>query len=380
MDNALHVVSVFYRVSMHIARRLYYCISLYVIGRCPRLVILLSCLLFLSGCGTVGYYYQSIHGHFSLLRDSRPISEMLQDKDVDPGLHRKLELILDVRKFATDQLGLPQNDSYRSYASLERKAVVWSVVATPEFSVSPKQWCFPVVGCASYRGYFDRRQAQNYADSLAGDGMDVTVEPVAAYSTLGWFDDPLPSTVIDWPESQLAGLIFHELAHQQLYVAGDSEFNEAFASTVEQIGVERWFRLRKDAAGLKQWRQRKRRREEFYRILLETRGRLQKLYARPLSDAKMRTNKAAEFDRLRRNYRRLKRQWHGYAGFDRWFRRDLNNASLASVATYARQVPAFLRLLHRSGGDLTRFYQACKQLADLPAEERFSRMEALLQK
>lgn len=341
--------------------------------------LLLSTLL-VNGCGAVGYYYQSIHGHFCLLGDSRPISELLQDETTDNELRPRLELILQIRRFASDSLGLPQNNSYLSYALLERKAVVWSVVATPEFSVSPKQWCYPVIGCASYRGYFDQQKAQSYADSLIRDDLDVTVEPVAAYSTLGWFDDPLPSTVINWPESQLAGLIFHELAHQKLYVAGDSEFNEAFASTVEQVGVERWFSSHHDGAGLKQWQQLKRRKQEFYRILLGARSRLQQLYARSLPDKEMRAQKAVEFDRLRSKYRRLKQRWGGYKGFDHWFKRDLNNARLASVATYARQVPAFLQLFHRSGGDLTRFYQACKQLADLPEAERISRMEELLVK
>lgn len=348
-------------------------------GRRLALAALLAALLLVHGCGTIGYYSQSINGHFSLLGDSRPISELLRDETINLELRQRLELILVLRGFATDSLGLPHNDSYRSYASIKRKAVVWSVVATPEFSMSPKQWCYPVIGCASYRGYFDRQHAQGYADSLTGDGLDTTVEPVAAYSTLGWFDDPLPSTVIDWPESQLAGLIFHELAHQQLYVADDSAFNEAFASTVEQVGVERWFRSRQDTAGLQQWRQHQLRRDEFHHILLETRGRLKNLYGRQLSDAEMRTGKAAEFARLRSDYQRLKRQWDGYAGFEHWFRRELNNARLASVATYARQVPAFLQLLQESDGDLARFYRTCEQLAELPAAERASRMEQLLQ-
>lgn len=350
-----------------------------MLGRRLALAALLAALLLVHGCGTIGYYSQSINGHFSLLGDSRPISELLRDETLDPELRQRLELILAIRRFATDSLGLPHNDSYRSYASIERKAVVWSVVATPEFSMSPKQWCYPVIGCASYRGYFDRQHAQGYADSLTGDGLDTTVEPVAAYSTLGWFDDPLPSTVIDWPESQLAGLIFHELAHQQLYVADDSAFNEAFASTVEQVGVERWFRSRQDTAGLQQWQQRQLRRDEFYHILLETRGRLKQLYGRQLSAAEMRTGKAAEFERLRSDYQRLKQQWDGYAGFDHWFRRELNNARLASVATYARQVPTFLQLLRESDGDLARFYRACEQIAKLPKAERTSRMEQLPQ-
>ncbi len=378
MDNAMYVVYVSGRMKMHLIRRLSCRIPPGGIGTRSALVALLWSVL-LHGCATTGYYYQSIRGHFSLLGDSRPISEMLQDEKTDVELRQKLELILEVREFATSQLGLPKNDSYLSYASLDRKAVVWSVVATPEFSVSPKQWCYPVIGCASYRGYFDLKQAQSYADSLSSDGLDVTVEPAAAYSTLGWFDDPLPSTVINWPESQLAGLILHELAHQQLYVAGDSAFNEAFASTVEQVGVERWFRSRKDTVGLKQWRQRKHRKEEFYRILLDTRARLSQLYGRSLPDVEMRAQKAVEFDGLRNDYHRLKQRWDGYAGFDHWFRRDLNNARLASVATYAQWVPAFVNILKESKGDLGKFYQACEQLSKLPMEQRRSRMEELLQ-
>lgn len=336
-------------------------------------------LLLLSGCGTVGYYYQSIHGHFSLLHKSRPIEQLLQDADTDAGLRQKLKLVLEVREFASTQLLLPVNDSYHSFAALDRKAVVWNVVATPEFSVTPKQWCYPVVGCASYRGYFNREQAQQYGEGLRRDGLDVAVEPSAAYSTLGWFDDPLPSTVINWPESQLVGLIFHELAHQQLYVADDSAFNEAFASAVEQIGVERWFRARKDAAGLSQWRQRKGRKQEFYQLLLNSRGRLQQLYARSLQPVEMRRHKADEFVALRSEYIRLKQQWDGYSGYDHWFRRELNNARLASVATYAQWVPAFLVLLEKSGGDLGRFYQASKELAEIPLKQRRSRLQQLLQ-
>lgn len=373
MDNATHELFASDRMKTDLTKRRYS----NVVGQKLASVALLMSVLLLHGCGTAGYYYQSIHGHFSLLGGSRPISKLLQDAKTDVEMRRKLELVLEARKFATDQLGLPKNDSYRSYTSLDREAVVWSVVATPEFSVTPKQWCYPVIGCASYRGYFDRQQAQSYADSLSRDGLDVTLEPAAAYSTLGWFDDPLPSTVINWLESRLVGLIFHELAHQQLYVAGDSAFNEAFASTVEQVGVERWFRLRKDAAVLKQWRQRKHRKDEFYRLLLDTRSRLQQLYGRSLPASEMRAQKAVEFERLRSDYLKLKQRWNGYTGFERWFRRDLNNARLASVATYARLVPGFLQLLKESNGDLGKFYQACEQLARLPLDQRSSRLENL---
>ncbi len=341
------------------------------------LVLLLS-MLFIGGCSTVGYYYQSVHGHFSLMGDSRPIDEVMQEKEVDAGLKKRLELVLEARQFASAELELPKNHSYQSYAALDREAVVWSVVATPEFSVEPKQWCFPVVGCASYRGYFNKGQAEGYAGDLSKEGMDVTVVSNPAYSTLGWFDDPLPSTVIHWPEPYLVGLIFHELAHQQLYIAGDSAFNEAFAMTVEQVGVERWFRSRKDMQGLKQWRQRKQRREEFVRLLLDTRMRLQQLYATPISATDMRVHKRAELDRLKGEYLLLTERWNGYDGFDHWFETDLNNARLASVATYDRFVPSFLKLLDESQGDLKKFYTVCKRVGALSPDQRTAKLESLL--
>lgn len=345
-----------------------------------RLLLVLLCLfmLFLGGCSTIGYYYQSVHGHFSLMGGSRSIDDLLHDQAIDADLKTKLELVREARSYASAELGLPKNDSYHSYAALDREAVVWSVVATPEFSVQPKQWCYPVVGCASYRGYFKKGEAQSYGDGLREQGMDVAVVPNPAYSTLGWFDDPLPSTVIHWPEPYLVGLIFHELAHQQLYVPGDSAFNEAFAMTVEQIGVERWFKSRGDIKGLNKWRLRKQRRREFTALLLDTRDRLQGVYAAPVSETEKRTRKRAEFTRLKAEYLRLKERWNGYAGFDRWFESDLNNAGLASVATYDRYVPVFVKLLHDTNGDLNRFYQVCKSLGELPQEKRRVKLESLL--
>jgi predicted aminopeptidase len=356
---------------MHNSKRAYFL-------RRSAVVLLLLFLMFVGGCSTLGYYYQSIHGHFTLMGDSRSISEVLQDNSTNTDLKEKLQLVQEARNFASAELGLPENRSYQSYAALDKEAVVWSVVATPEFSVQPKQWCFPVVGCASYRGYFKKEEAQEYADNLRKQGMDVTVVPNPAYSTLGWFADPLPSTVINWPESHLVGLIFHELAHQQLYVSGDSAFNEAFAMTVEQVGVERWFNSRRDASGLRQWSKRKQMQEEFTDMLLATRERLQQLYARQISESEMRVFKGAEFDRLNQEYLRLKQRWNGYNGFDHWFESDLNNARLASVATYERFVPAFLKMLSQAKGNLKTFYQSCKTMGGLPPEQRNEKLEALL--
>lgn len=341
-------------------------------------LVLLVILLALSGCASIGYYAQSVGGHLQLMGKSRSIEEVIEDSETAPELRQRLELVSIMRDFSEDQLHLPANDSYRSYADIEREAVVWSVVATPEFSVEPNEWCYPIVGCASYRGYFDRAEAERFAQGLWEQGLDVAVEAVPAYSTLGWFDDPLPSTVIHWPEGSLAGLMFHELAHQRLYLPGDSAFNEAFAMTVERAGMERWFRHRGDAAGEEKWRQGEQRERAFIELVLRTRQRLQRLYARKLSPEKMRREKVLRFERLRSEYADLKQSWGGERGFDRWIERKLNNAHLASVATYEQWGPAFQALLEQSGGSLALFYERCEALAALPAEERQRRLEALL--
>jgi predicted aminopeptidase len=227
-----------------------------------------------------------------------------------------------------------------------------------------------VIGCASYRGYFSPQAAERYAAGLREQGLDVTVEEVAAYSTLGWFSDPLPSTLITWPEARLAGLIFHELAHQKLYVPGDSSFNESFATLVEQVGVERWLNSRGARGKLEAWRIRQEREAAFIRLLFQTRGRLDQLYGSSIPPAEMRRRKAETFEGLRREYSDLRGEWNGYRGFDHWFKKELNNARLASIATYEEWVPALRALLRQQGGDLEAFYRECERLADLPPDRR----------
>lgn len=328
--------------------------------------------LLLAGCANLGYYGQAVQGHLDLVARSRDIQTLIADPGTPAELRQRLELVLELRAFASRELGLPDNASYRRYADVGRPAVVWSLVAAPEFSIQPHQWCYPVIGCASYRGYYRRRAASRVGAELAAEGLDVAVEPVPAYSTLGWFDDPLPSTVIDWSEPDLAGLVFHELAHQQLYFPGDSAFNEAFASLVEQVGVERWLASRGHAQTMAEWRLTRERRSAFVELLLASRGRLQNLYALDLAPEPMRARKAAEFARLRREYRALRRSWGSYGGGDAWFARaPLNNARLASVATYHALIPALAALLAEEGGDLSAFYRACAELQQLdPAQRR----------
>ena len=342
-----------------------------------RLLLTLAILL-LTGCGSIGYYSQAVKGHLDLMAGREPLLELLEDPDTEPELKQRLRRVVAIREFASTQLLLPDNGSYRSLSRVEGRAVVWSLVATEEFSVEPVEWCYPVIGCASYRGFFSRQAGERQARELETEGLDVTLEPVPAYSTLGWFDDPLPSTVIHWPEARLAGLVFHELAHQRLYLPGDSAFNEAFANTLSWWGVQRWLETEGDEAALRSWRREQQRKQSFVALLQATRQRLSEIYRKAAGDAWKRQRKYETFQQLRSDYENLKRQWQGYGGYDAWFSRGMNNARLASLATYEHWTPAFRALLHSSRGDMAEFYRACELLAGEPLDERRRIMRKLL--
>jgi predicted aminopeptidase len=260
-------------------------------------------------------------------------------------------------------LALPANGSFRSYADIGRPFVVWNVFAAPELSLQLKQWCFPVAGCVTYRGYFDRAEAERLAQSLRAQGWEVQVAGVPAYSTLGWFDDPVLNTFIHYPEGELARLIFHELAHQVAYLKGDSAFNESFAVAVEEAGVERWLAQRGDAGVEAAYRQFAARRAQFVELLKRHRLRLEVLYASGAADEAKRAGKAEVFASLQAEYLELKAQWGGFSGYDRWFGQQLGNAHLAAVATYTALVPGFRRLLAEQDGDMQRFYDVVRRLA-----------------
>ncbi len=334
--------------------------------------------LLLGGCSFwrdgPGYYWQSIAGHLAVMRAARPITEVLADPGLDPVLRDRLEQVRAIRAFASAALALPANGSYTAYADLGRAFVVWNVFATPELSLALKEWCFPVAGCVGYRGYYDREQAERFAAGLRAQGYEAFVRGVPAYSTLGWFDDPVLSTFVRHSDGELARLVFHELAHQVLYVKDDTGFNESFATAVERVGIERWFAAR-EAAGAgpaprRAWRLHADRREQFLALLMRHRAALEAAYASTDSEADKRVAKRRILDALRRDYDVLKGQWDGYAGYDRWFAQPLTNAHLASVATYSAQVPAFLALLDRHRGDLPAFYEAARRLGALPRPER----------
>ena len=335
--------------------------------------------LALTGCASAGYYAQSITGHLGLMLRARPIETVLAEPETDPRLAARLRTALDIRDFASGVLGLPANASYRRYAALDRRYVVWNVVAAPELSLAPRHWCFPFAGCLSYRGYFSESDAAAFAAGLASEGWDVTVAGVRAYSTLGWFDDPLSSPMVEQPAYSLAGLVFHELAHQRLYVPGDTEFNESFAVVVERAGIARWIEAaaRAGPGERERYRIAAERRAAFLALVRDARRDLEAVYASSRSDAEKRAAKAESIERLRARYAALRSGWRGGPSYDGWFERGVNNAALALVSTYDRWVPALEALLARSGGDLEVFYRACDALAKLPPAERRAGLEAL---
>lgn len=327
----------------------------------------------LPGCGAT-YLLQAARGQAELMSRRVPLERAIAQADALPGeaaaaRRATLERLRDAREFASRELGLPDNDSYRSYADLGRPFVVWNVVATPEFSVAPRRWCFPVAGCVAYRGYFRERAARTYAARLARRGDDVTVGGVAAYSTLGRFADPLVSPMLRLGADAAVATLFHELAHQVVYVRDDTAFNEAFAVAVERAGFERWLAHRGEQPSAAR-RDREQRQQRFVAAVEAARRDLAALYARPLGAEAMRVAKLARLAELTRELRTVEAEYGGRAGFSRWLEIGLNNAHLASVASYWQCVAGFERELAAVGGDLRRFYARVRELALAPLAVR----------
>ncbi len=338
--------------------------------------VLAIALCALAGCGavdTADYYWQSASGQLDILARARPIPDVIAESD-DPALRQRLVRVQEIRAFASAQLDLPDNLSYTRYADLGRSFVVWNVFATAELSLAPRHWCFPVAGCVGYRGYFRETDARAEAARLALAGDDVWVAGVPAYSTLGYFNDPVLSTFVRWPEIEVARMVFHELAHQVVYAKDDTQFNESFAVAVEEVGVERWLSAQADPRLDLQFARTQRLRDAFRELIRDTRSRLAGVYASDATDSTKRTEKAAVFAAMREGYERAKAGEPGLAGYERWFagisNAGPNNANLASVALYAGQVPAFRALLAQELGDLPRFYARVTAIAALPKGER----------
>lgn len=332
--------------------------------------------LLLGGCSTLDYYAHLGQGQWQLLQARQPIERLLHDPATDPDLARRLTLSQQARDFASASLQLPENRSYRLYADLERPFVVWNVFATPEFSLDPELHCFPIAGCVAYRGYYQQGRARGTAALLRQQGLDTYIGGVEAYSTLGWFDDPLLNTMLRWSDERFIAVIFHELAHQQYYLPGDTAFNESFATFVEREGLRQWHTARGEMPPAGDDRQR----QQFIELVLTSRERLRRLYTSDLPEQDMRTAKQAEFERLRSDYRALRqREWGGQGRYDAWIESPLNNAKLLPFGLYDQWVPAFAALFTREGGDWRAFYAAVTALGRLPEADRRAALEGLMQ-
>lgn len=330
--------------------------------------------MLLTGCGQLGYYAHCTQGHLALLADRTPISELLGDPATPDNLAEQLGEFSRIRDFASSELRLPENGSYRSYSDLQRPYVTWNVVAAGEFDLEPLRWCFPFAGCLSYQGFFERRLAEDFAAKLDRQGHDTYLYGVPAYSTLGWFDDPVLNTFLDMAPADRAGIVFHELAHQQLFVKNDPSFSEGFATAVEQIGVERWLARNGSPASQAAYRQRLQQEEDFTRLLARLRRQLQALYHRPLCPVCKRQAKEQLLTSFLSEYRLWKAQWNDDSRYDHWVSDQLNNAKLASVNTYHQLVTGFRRLFAAQGGDFGRFYREVERLSELPQTERSERL------
>lgn len=343
----------------------------------------LAATLCLSGCSTLGYYWQSVTGHLRILQAARPVDEWVSEPQTPERVRARLALSRRIRDFASRELKLPDNPSYKRYADLGRRAAVYNVTAAPAYSLELKTWCFPVTGCVGYRGYYDEARARAEAQELAQQGYETNVYPVTAYSTLGFMNwaggDPLLNTFILYPEGELARLVFHELAHQVLYVKDDTTFNESFATAVERLGGARWLQAEADEKARAEYAAFDTRRRLFRALSRATRERLKAVYETPgVGFEAKEQGKQRVMAQFRTEYEQLKAAsgfdpavWRGY---DRWVR-EANNAFFGAQAAYDELVPGFEALFRASGGDWPRFYDAARQLAALPKQERHQRLK-----
>jgi predicted aminopeptidase len=345
-----------------------------------KLIFAMTLCLAAVGCTNIAYYAQAVEGQMRLMLGARPIPEVVNDAATDPGLRRQLERAITIREFASRDLALPNNGSYRSYADLGRPFVVWNVFAAQEFSVEPQQWCLVFIGCVNYRGYYDKNDADRYAAELRQAGIDTYVGGVPAYSTLGYFNDPVLNTFLRFGDQEVARIVFHELAHQLIYVEGDSTFNESFATTVENEGMHRWLTRAAASGRLRDFETQQERKGQFLRLLADSREKLRAIYVSSLLPDAKRRAKAEVIAEMKQSYADLKASWGGYGGYDQWFSQPLNNATLNSVTLYTQWVPSFQALLEQEGGSLPRLYLRVAALASLPKTERSAALSQLLPK
>ena len=335
------------------------------------------CLLLLSSCSEGDYLLQSVKGQWTLMSRARPIDEILTQDTESQHVRDQLTKVVSMREFAVNSLHLPDTGSYRKYADLGRPYALWNLVVAPELSLELNQWCFPIAGCVTYRGYFEEVSARTLANNFSIQGFDVDVYGVQAYSTLNWFDDPVLNTFLTDDDIGLASLLFHEMAHQVIYVQNDTAFNESFAKTVEMEGLRRWLQGTGSNDLWQQSLQREEHSADFNRLLANVRAALSRIYESKLDNDQKRSAKKVVLQQAFDDYEDLKKSWNGYAGYDPWMQRGLNNARLSSVATYNDLVPAFQTLLTHVDSDLQKFYAEVKALGALPENERLAKLKSL---
>lgn len=323
---------------------------------------MLISVLNLTSCARVAYYSQSITGQWEIYAKRRPINEILLDEKTSQTLHEKLAPVPEIRQFASEQLKLPNNNSYLTYADLNREYVVWNVFATPQLSLEPVQWCFLIVGCLSYQGFFDKETAMRQANTLRAQDYDVFVGGVSAYSTLGWFDDPILNTMLNKDITYLVKVIFHELAHQKIYIKNDTEFNEAFAESIALAGINKWLAQYHSQDAIDKFTNKQNYENEFVSLVLETRDELEELYDSEMPDQKMQQNKIEILKLMRKKYNQMRSNWNDDTTYDSWFNTELNNAKIAAVATYRHLIPDFMHLLEKTGNDFEDFYKLINKL------------------
>ncbi len=348
-------------------------------------LLLAAVVVMVSGCKTLSFYAQAIKGQYQIFAHEQAVQKLLTDPKTPDRLKRRLEVVEQLRAFADKQLRLPVDGHYRKYVDLHRSYVVWNVQAAPEFSMQPKTWWYPLVGSLDYRGYFSRGSATNYAAYLRRKDLDVAVGGVQAYSTLGWFKDPLLNTFLFESDADLAEILFHELGHQRVFARGDTDFNEAFATTVGEEGARRWLRSVRTPVELDEYLAHLHRNDQFVHLVMKTRARLETLYGdertsegkvkatdrdKNVPQDRLRQQKEQIFSDMKREFAAVRKEWNGNKEFDWWFEHPINNAHLNSVAEYYDLVPGFERLLAQNGGDLEKFYEAAERLSKQPRRER----------
>jgi predicted aminopeptidase len=323
-------------------------------------------LLTLGACASPGYYLQAAAGQYRLMADREELAVLLEEEPPSSPWVERLRVAADVLDFAERQLDLPPGKAYSQFTATGREAVVWNVVTTPEFSLQPRRWCFLIAGCVPYRGYFEQERARAFAEKMARRGRDVTVSPAAAYSTLGWFGDPLLDTMLAKSDARLAGTLIHELAHLRLYLPGDARFSESYATFVEQQGVARWLSAGGRADELRHWREERAASDAFIGLLRTTQTELTELYASDRPESELRASKRAAFERLReRHDRMVTERFEGRFDFSGWFSPPPNNADLALVGQYVGGVCAFASLFAAAEEDFARFHQLAAERAKL---------------